>query len=88
MREHGEEGIVERAKHALGHRRSVHTETRVNRADDKIELREQIRVVVETTVGEDVGLDALEHTKARSACVQLVDLLELRSTLSRERPDA
>src|SRR5258708_26061871 len=50
----------------------------MNRADDKVESVEDLRSVVESTVGKDVGFDAFEHRgPGASGRVQLVDFLDL-----------
>lgn len=51
--------IVQRAEDALGHRGLVHGEPGMYRPDDEIEAAEQVCVVVERTIGENVGLDTL-----------------------------
>src|SRR5207237_2196097 len=63
MGENGQERIIERAQHALCHCRTIHAEARMDRADHVIELREQLGVIVETTVSENVGFDSLEDAK-------------------------
>src|SRR5437763_621956 len=79
VRENSQKGIIEGAKHALGHRRAAHAESRVDRSDDEIEAREELVVVVEAAVGENVGLDAFENMEAATGqlVVQRVDFLEL-----------
>src|SRR5205085_10291231 len=77
--EDGEKRIIEGAEHALSHRRAIHAKARVDGPDYGIETSEQLLVVVETPVGENVRLDALEHAKTaiRQLFVEMIDFLEL-----------
>src|SRR5919201_1392531 len=87
MGEDGEERSIESAEYALRHRPAIHAEARVDRPDHELEACEQLLVVVESPIGEDVGLDAFEDAKAstRQLIVDRVNVLELsQDLLSRE----
>ena len=62
-----EEWIVHRAEHPRRHLLLVHAEAAVDRADDEVEPAEGGLVVVERHRSQDVGLDALQHSKALQA---------------------
>src|SRR3954468_17100289 len=49
----------------------------MDRPDDEIELVENSGVVVEATIGHDVGFDSLEDAKSIETDIELVDLVEL-----------
>lgn len=83
--EDGEVRIVHRAEHAVGHRTLVEPEARVDGADHVVEARERLVVVVHAAIGQDVGLDPLEHPEAIELLVHPVDLrVLLEHALGRE----
>ena len=56
-----------------------HPERRVDRADNPVELGEQVVVVVGRAVGQDVRLGADQQLEAVQRRVELADLLDLRA---------
>src|SRR3954463_1399488 len=77
MRQNREMPIVQCRQHAFRHRLAVHAESRMDRPDDEIELVENSGVVVEATIGHDVGFDSLEDAESIETDIELVDLVEL-----------
>ena len=69
--------VLDRRDHALGHLRGGHAERRVHRADDPVQPRQQVVVVVRRAVGQDVRLGAGEDLDALDARVGLGDALDL-----------
>src|SRR5438067_12285962 len=53
MRQNGEKWIVEGVEHALRHRRTIHAEARMDRADHEVDMRELAAAIVESPNGED-----------------------------------
>ena len=70
-------GTVHCAQHTFGHCRAVHLEARVDRRDHVIKSGQQLLVVIQTAVGENVRLHALEHTKVRGLGIERIDLVVL-----------
>ncbi len=86
MPDDSEIGVVHRGQQARGHFPGVEIEPGVDRRDHKVELTEHGLVVVDPTVGQDVGLDALEHPEAGQARVHRVDLVRLTGQIVRLEP--
>ena len=74
MAEDREVRIIQGAEHAPGHFGFIHVEPGMYRPDDKIEVAEQLGVVVECAVGQDVGFNAFEDAEVARRRVQRVDL--------------
>src|SRR5688572_4237089 len=81
MGEDGQMRIIERGENALRHRIAIHAESRMDRSDHVVELVQSGGIVIELSIGEDVGLDSLENAKIREAFVERVDLFVLPEDL-------
>jgi hypothetical protein len=79
--ENREVRIVESTQRAAGHRLAVHGKARVNGADDEVEVVQQLVAVVDLSVGENVGLDALKDSEILHGRIELVDLVVLGANL-------
>ena len=77
MADDREVGIVHRGEHPRGHLLPAQAEAAVDRPDDEVEAGEHRVVVVQRAVGQDVGLDPLEHPDAEPLGVDGVDLVRL-----------
>src|SRR5262245_17179311 len=82
MSEDGQVWIVEGGEQPLGHRDAVHREAGVNRAHHEIEAVENLVRVIESSVGEDIGLDSFEDTKTVRDFIQLGGAVPRRPGLS------
>lgn len=69
--------VFERPQHARGHLVGGHAELRVDTRDDDVETGEELGALVEASIGQDVGLDAGEHTKGGELGVEGFDFGEL-----------